>query len=346
MIRFFKGIRQRAALAGVTAAALLSIPALSGAETPLDRIPDVPAERSIWIVEYENDIFSGADRYYTSGLRLSRVGQMRNPPSWFARLAQRFPGIDEGDTLPYRLSINHNLYTPNDIENPVLPPDDRPYAAWFNVQFATGKLTDRGADRFHVGLGVVGPWAFGEEVQKGIHSLIGSPPPRGWDTQIRNEPTLQLGYSRFRRVLSLASEGGAGFDATWTGGATAGNAHTHLSAGGFLRLGHNLPRDHGPPRITPAVSGASYFLPLAEPAWYLYIGVEGRRVFRDLFLEGNTFGGVNGVSRERLVGETFAGFVYTQGPFRFAYTHVWRSREFLTQIGTTSYGSLSFSVWW
>ncbi len=342
MTRFSRSSIQFAAAVG------LCLPALLWASEPREPElrPESLEDHSIWVIEYENDIFSGEDRYYTNGIRVSRVGHLRSPPTWLERLAYRFPGIDEADVLPYRLSISHNLYTPADIEEPLLPPDDRPYAAWLNVQFSTGTLTDRGADRVHVGLGLVGPWAFGEEIQRSIHSAIGSPRPRGWGTQIRNEPTVQVGYSRFRRFLSMAGDSGPRFDATWMAGATAGNAHTHASVGGFLRIGRSLPRDHGPPRITPAISGASYFMPSAEPSWYLYIGVEGRRVFRDMFLEGNTFGGVTGVSRERMVGETFAGFVYARGPLRVSYTHVWRSEEFLKQAGSTSYGSLSFSVWW
>jgi len=316
------------------------------AREPVDGENDDLADHSIWIIEYENDIFAGEDRYYTNGIRLSRVGQVRSPPEWLARVAYRFPGFDEADVLPYRLSINHNLYTPADIENPAFPPDDRPYAAWLNVQFATGTLSRRGADRVHVGLGIVGPWALGEDIQKAIHSAIGSPSPKGWDSQIRNEATLQLGYDRIRRFLEFGRPGKLAMDASWTGGTALGNAHTHLSAGGYLRAGHNLPRGFGPPRITPAISGAGYFMPSREPSWYFYAGVEGRLVFRDMFIEGNTFGGVDGVSRERRVGELFGGFVYTRGPFRAAYTHVWRSREFVRQDESIHYGSLSFSLWW
>lgn len=302
--------------------------------------------RAIWVVEYENDIFANEDRYYTNGIRLSRVGQVRTPPSWLTSVARRFPGINEADALPYRLSISHNLYTPRDIENPQFPPDDRPYAAWFNVQFATGTASEHGADRVRVGLGVVGPLAFGEEIQKTIHSAIGSPEPVGWDKQIRNEPTLQIGYDRVRRFVTIGEPGGASMDASWLGGAMLGNAHTHVAAGGFLRAGYNLPRGYGPPRITPALSGESYFMPTRASSWYLYVGMEGRRVFRDMFIEGNTFGGVEGVSRNRHVGEVYGGLVYTQGPFRMTYTQVWRTREFVGQNEGQSYGALSFSLWW
>ena len=305
-------------------------------------------DRAIWMVEYENDLFVGKDRYYTSGIRLSRIAEAREAPSWLESIARRFPGFDNHDVLPYRLSIGHNIYTPADIENPRFPPHDRPYAAWLYTQFSTGTLQPNGADRVRVGLGLVGPAALGRQVQKYAHELIDSPAPVGWDTQLRNEPTLQLGYDRTRRFLDLAEPEQVGFDLSWLAGITAGNAHSHATLGGFARIGYNLPDDYGPPRISPAASGSSFFR-AADPlssAFYFFIGAEGRQVFRDMFLQGNTFGGVSGVRIERQIGEYYAGAVYTRGVFRLAYSHVWRTREFIGQADDQSYGALSFSIWW
>jgi lipid A 3-O-deacylase len=301
---------------------------------------------SLWLVEYENDIFAGEDRYYTSGVRLSRVASAREAPGWLEDVARQFPGFGEASALPYSLSIGHNIYTPADIVNPEFPPDDRPYAAWLHLQFATGTLQPRGADRVRVGLGLVGPAAGGKRIQKGIHRAINTDMPVGWETQLKNEPTLLLGYERFRRVVDRAEPDQFGFDISVLGGTTLGNAHTHLSAASYLRLGHNLPDDFGPPRITPALSGSGYFRPDESRNWYVYVGSEGRIVGRDLFIEGNTFGGRDGVKVRRLVSELFAGFVYTQGRLRLAYTHVWRSREFEGQLEAQDYGALSASLWW
>ncbi len=303
---------------------------------------------AIWMVEYENDLFAGKDRFYTSGIRLSRIAEAREAPSWLESVAMRFPGFAEHDVLPYRLSIGHNIYTPADIENPAFPPDDRPYAAWLYTQFSTGTLHPQGADRVRVGVGIVGPAALGRQVQKYAHELIDSPTPVGWDSQLRNEPTLQLGYDRMRRFLDRAKPEQFGFDLSWLAGITAGNAHSHATLGGFMRLGYNLPDDYGPPRISPAASGSSYFRAegTQDSSFYFFLGAEGRQVFRDMFLQGNTFGGVDGVRIERQIGEYFAGAVYTRGIFRLAYSHVWRTREFIGQIEDQSYGALSFSIWW
>jgi lipid A 3-O-deacylase len=303
-------------------------------------------ELALWVVEYENDIFAGEDRYYTSGIRLSRIAEARDAPSWLESVARRFPGFDDASALPYGLAISHNIYTPADIENPMFPPDDRPYAAWLHVKFSTGTLQPRGADRVRVGLGIVGPAALGKQIQKGVHRAIDADMPTGWETQLKNEPTLQLGYDRFRRIIDWADPGQFGVDVSLLGGLTVGNAHTHLSAGSFIRIGHNLPDDYGPPRIAPAASGSGYFRPTNSRSWYFYAGSEGRLVGRDLFIEGNTFGGRDGVEARHMVGELFGGLVYAHGPFRVSYTHVWRSREFEAQLAAQDYGALSISLWW
>lgn len=320
---------------------LLVMTAMAGAVADDDIEPS-----GLWIVEYENDIFAGEDRYYSSGIRLSRVGLTRSPPSWLESVAQRFPGFDDAEALPYNLSITHNIFTPADVENPEFPPDDRLYAGWLHLRFSTGTLHARGADRVRVGIGIAGPAAMGKQIQKGIHRVMGADRPVGWDQQLKNEPTLLVGYDRFRRLFSVGTSSGMSLDFNALGGLTLGNAYTNLSSGAFFRWGSNLDNDYGPPRITPAVSGSSYFRPSESRSWYLYLGTEGRAVGRDLFIEGNTFGGRDGVEARRLVGEVFGGLVFTQGPFRFAYTHVWRSREFVGQEAAQDYGALSMSLWW
>jgi len=309
-------------------------------------IAEPAPQPTLWLIEHENDLVAGEDRYYTSGFRFQRIAEARSAPDWLASVARRFPGFQNADALPYAFSINHNIFTPADIENPVLPPDDRPYAAWLNVSFATGTLHPGGADRVRVGLGIVGPAALGEQVQKTVHEIVGAPEPTGWDTQLRNEPTLLIGYDRFRRLIDGRREQDLGFDLTGVGGITLGNAYTNIAAGLFARFGFNLTNDYGPPRITPAVSGTGYFQPGKDATWYFFAGTEARAVGRDLFIEGNTFGGRDGMEVERLVDEVFAGFQYSYDRFRLAYTHVWRSKEFKGQESSQDYGSISVSLWW
>lgn len=67
----------------------------------------------------------------------------------------------------------------------------------------------------------------------------------------------------------------------------------------MLRLGQRLPLDYGPPRIQPSLPGSGFFVPPQDRfGWYLFAGVEGRAVARNIFLDGNTFRDSRSVDKE------------------------------------------------
>src|SRR3546814_21189367 len=85
------------------------------------------------------------------------------------------------------------MYTPSDITVADPDPEDQPYAGWLYGtaglinDLATGEGT-RTQTSVQLSLGVVGPAALGEQVQKALHTVIDSPEPQGWDHPLRNEP--------------------------------------------------------------------------------------------------------------------------------------------------------------
>ena len=78
--------------------------------------------------------------------------------------------------------------------------------------------------------------------------------------------------------------------------------------------------------------------------WYLFAGVDGRAVARNIFLDGNTFRDSHSVDKEIFVGDIQMGIVLTKGDVRLGYTHVFRSREFKTQKESyQQFGAVSLS---
>ena len=110
------------------------------------------------------------------------------------------------------------------------------------------------------------------------------------------------------------------------------------------RLGRRLPHDYGPPRIQPSLPGSGFFVPQNGFGWYLFAGVEGRAVARNIFLDGNTFRDSRSVDKEPLVGDLQFGFALTWSDVRLGYTHVLRTREFKTQGKTSEFGAVSLSI--
>lgn len=292
----------------------------------------------------ENDLFYNTDGNYTNGVRAAWLSAPDQAPEWALRAARRFPFFPENGTVRTSYALGQNMYTPADIEIPNPPLDDRPYAGWLFGSIGLIAETGQRLDQLELTLGIVGPASLAEQTQKFVHEITDSTKPRGWDTQLKNEPGVILTYQRsWRRFIEETALGNT-FDMTPHAGGAIGNVLTYANAGLTLRLGRRLPHDYGPPRIQPSLLGSGFFVPQNGFGWYLFAGVEGRAVGRNIFLDGNTFRDSRSVDKEPLVGDLQFGFALTWSDVRLGYTHVLRTREFKTQGKTSEFGAVSLSI--
>lgn len=148
--------------------------------------------------------------------------------------------------------------------------------------------------------------------------MINTTEPRGWDNQLHNEPGVVLFYERQWRRLREFETFGFGVDMTPHVGAALGNVYTYGATGVTFRVGRNLPADYGPPRIRPSLPGSGFFLGSDGFGWYLFAGVEGRAVGRDIFLDGNTFEDSQNVDKKNFVADGQAGIAVTIDDVRLA----------------------------
>lgn len=239
------------------------------------------------------------------------------------------------------------IFTPRDTTLLVPNPLDRPYNGWLNASFGLIGETGPILDHLSLSVGVVGPAAGAKEAQKFVHDALGVTSPNGWTSLVRNEPTVQLRYQRSWRALAVhAFNSDYGVDLTPHLGGALGNVYTLASTGMTLRIGKHLQHDSGPPRIGPSAPGSGFFQPHTKLGWYLFAGVEGRGVGRNIFLDGNTFVDSPHVSKQPFVTDLQAGLAITVDQIRLAYTHVWRSKEFDGQPRGDQFGAISVSVRW
>ena len=56
-------------------------------------------------------------------------------------------------------------------------------------------------------------------------------------------------------------------------------------------------------RIEPSLPGSDFFEPTGGFSAYVFAGVDGRAIARNLFLDGNTFEGSRSVNKMNLVGD-------------------------------------------
>lgn len=306
-----------------------------------------PEEKGTFSLVVENDLFTHTDRAYTSGVRASFVTAPADTPEWAVQLARQLPLFASWGVVRSEYAVQQTIFTPRNTDLVVPDPKDRPYAGALSASFGLIGETGPLLDQLSISIGVVGPASLAQQAQRLVHDILGESSPRGWDHQLRNEPTLQLRYQRSWRALGAYSfDGDYGLDLTPHAGFALGNMYTFANAGATFRIGKDLQQDYGPPRVGPSVPGAGYFVPRTKFGWYLFAGVEARAVARNIFLDGNTFVDSPHVSKRPIVADLQGGLAITYDRVRLSYTQVWRSKEFYGQLSPEKFGAITASVRW
>jgi len=342
------------AVVGLTG--LLLVPFMIRAETPDGIEREAPG--GTLTVYFENDLFFDQDRYYTNGAKISWISsdfseafaRASEVPGWARPLVRRLPFVNKREVEKNIVfSLGQNLFTPQDISVAEAQPGDRPYAAWLYLGMGLHAKTERWQNVMELNVGVVGPWALGEETQNSVHRSRGIPTAQGWDHQIRNEVVVNVIFERRRRVELYGERGGFAVDAIGHLGGSLGTLYTYLNTGGTVRVGWNLPHDFGASVIR--LAGDTNAPVREERAWrtdhpfgfHLFFGFDGRLVARDLTLDGNTFRDSARIEREWWVGDASGGFALSWGRWKASYAATFRSRTFRGG-GMQTFGSINLSA--
>lgn len=235
--------------------------------------------RATTIVGVDNDtlLFNHQDKFYTSGVRLTRQ---------FALPAGAAAGASQ---VSYGWRIGQDLYTASDIK--LLPqrvgPPDHPYAGWlYGGVFREAVELDGSHQRFGFDLGCLGPCAGGRGTQTALHHLIHQPQPQSWSRQVRNE----LGAVLYADVAPVRWQFGRHVDLAPSAQGRFGNVFTDVAGSLLLRAGQLEPG--------PLVASLQAFT-----------RVQARAVGYNASLQGGYFSRDNPhvVTPRRLVGEVEAG---------------------------------------
>jgi lipid A 3-O-deacylase len=313
--------------------------------------PAEAEQRGSLIFHFENDILGtdDSDRHYTNGMQLSYQTAENRVWDWLDGWARETLFGSSDVTMRAHWALGQNLYTPEDLSRSDLIADDRPYAGWLHGDLGLVGSRDNTMRVFELSVGMVGPAAQGEEMQKWVHQVIGSADPEGWSNQIGNELAVMLVFEQkwrnVRNLDNLPLLGSLGLEADFSphGGVALGNVLTYGGLGGTLRLGQGLERDFGPPRIQPSPPGSGYFVPDPHFGWYVFLGVDGRAVLQNIFLDGNTFRDSHRVDKNILVADVLGGFAVSALGVRVGVVYVNRSKEFTLQDQANHFGSITVS---
>lgn len=300
--------------------------------------PALAGERGTLSFTGENDVVSGQDRHYTNGLRIAYV-----TPAVTASGFETGFGFGEG-TLRRSFALGQQIFTPQDIFTANPDPDDHPYAGYLFAEGALLKEDDGRWDLLTVELGIIGPWALAEETQNWFHRAMDYWEAEGWDHQMQNEAAVNFAYDWKGRPWAEGRALGLDLELTPVAGASVGTVAVNARAGGMVRVGNRLDPSFGPARIRPSLTGSGHFSSGTGSGWFAFVGVQGRVVAHDVFIDGSLFHD-DGPSTEKntFVGDMQAGLVLQLGGTQLSWTYVHRTERFRTQNGADEFGALSLS---
>lgn len=246
-------------------------------------------------LDVDNDtlLLTGSDRFYTSGIRVSRSYRLRSEEGW--------------ESLGWR--VGQQLYTPSTIR---LRPEqiaalDHPYAGWLYAgMFHRREQPDGSELAFGIDIGCLGPCAGGEWTQKSLHRVLNQPGPLAWSTQISQEAGLVFhagGRAPYWRLGSYA-------DLRPGVAARLGNIFTDLSAEATLRAGELRPDPKG-------------------DSQYGFLRLALRAVGHDATLQGGWLSGTDArtVRPRRITGEVELGWQWQNPQWAFRLAVVRRGNE-------------------
>ncbi|HEY0946027.1 MAG TPA: lipid A deacylase LpxR family protein [Opitutaceae bacterium] len=335
---------------------LLFIAALPVAAQESNPVADQRARDSgVFTLYFENDFFGGQDRHYTNGFKLSWLSRdltSWGQEGWRRRFIDTLPFVNRpGGQKNFGFAFGQNIYVPQDISRVPPDPTDRPYAGWSYLELTFVSKTESVMDTLSFQAGMVGRHSYAQDMQIVIHEWLNDEHPDGWDYQLKDEVGVNIVFERKWRLYGRTMGNALGFDFVPHAGASLGNVQTYANAGATLRLGLNLPSDFG----ISLIRGAS--LPNAplddrdprvaarrSASFFVFAGVDGRAVARDIFLDGNTWRDSPSVDKESFVGDAFYGVgIFFGRRWQLTYTEVVRSREFEGQDEENYFGSITLS---
>ncbi len=265
--------------------------------------PQVKKPSRFVLINFENDIFTNTDYYYTNGVKIWLI----NPSIGRFRISYILPGLGRSSVDQFGLTIQQKLFTPVNPEAINIDPVDRPFAGLLFWSFNRESVDHDKKLRLssEIVFGIVGPYSFGERVQSGVHKLE----PRGWDFQVKNDLLINLNVTLEKGLISNPS-----FEITAQSGFRVGTMQSQLNAGVIVNMGkiYSDMSRFGTNLLSDNHQNSFYYW------FYIYPSVHA--VFHDISLNG---GWINSGSphtftfnqTKRIVADVEAGFTFSYREF-------------------------------
>lgn len=272
-------------------------------------------------IQSDNDSYlgQGSDRYYTNGIYFYYRQALKTGDG--SNLQNKVIGIELGQKM-FNAQSGY-VRDANDV--------DRPFAAYsylgttLNLLYKNESTLKLGAQ-----LGLVGPAAGGEPVQKLIHNTFGFYTLNGWQYQIKNDVELNLS-AEYNKLLARASW----VDLSLASYANLGTGFTGAGAGPLIRLG-NFNQLFNSVSTQSTVSATEQKGLLHKHEIFFYYKPQANAVVYDATIQGGLFSNNNSNSQEitkpknSFVFSQQVGVAFSTSRFTFDVAAIFHTREVKT----------------
>lgn len=340
---------------------LITLPSMAEEET----------DESEWqlLFQLDNDLFLGADKDYTSGIRLGLVNEIPEGSEIGKKLKKQLEQlvdygtrssysrwrIPEGERIRFAwgFGLTQLMFTPDDYTALSASEGQRPYAGWLGLEYSLHAKSDRKVNSLTLSLGSTGKQSFAEPTQEWVHKYISdSPIYQGWDSQVPAETTFNLNFDYKQKSTRITDFQFTGleFDGYHDFGIELGNFRTSAYGGGLARVGYNLPASFSTPRVQLGSYGNELFRTASERDQRFsvlgFVGIRATAVLHDITLDGPLFQTFDtGVESKSWVGELLYGFGMRYKNFELTYSQTVRTDEFSGQDESQEFASIMLRLY-
>lgn len=196
---------------------------------------------------FYNDFFAGSDKHFSNGGALSWLDEDNSSSNYTNFLLDITNALsinlDKSKNYNAGITLSQITITPENTNLQTIQYEDMPYAGYAALSTYLLQWDEKKFCEYKISLGVVGKEAMSEEIQKSFHKLIDNKEPKGWNTQLKTQYTINflLQYGE----ITWESQNNNSFHIDWFNhfGATLGNFNTTAFGGSILRLGKNYAKN-------------------------------------------------------------------------------------------------------
>ena len=199
--------------------------------------------------QLENDVAFGEDGNYSNGMIFGweshPLSVNDDSTSLLSQWQNKLLFTQINTEKAWGLKISQRMWTPNEIKITEPQPYERPYAGFLELEDHTAFYSSDIAQKNWLSIGIIGPASGTEQLQGAIHRLLRASTPAGWEYQVENKATFQLGYEVDYLLLRKTAPFNSEWEVSTFSHNTLGNFRSDLNVGLTLRWGMALEKSFG-----------------------------------------------------------------------------------------------------